>query len=313
MFSTPGRVIGAVLLTGLAAMFYPSAASAHAIAPGDILVYQVGDSTDSGEATGSALYIQDLNPSSPGTAPVQTWDISTESNPLYSLDNAPVGSISLSDNGTEVSFTGWTQETTSGSLDQTLGISRGVGVINTAGIYSQPMTINPSAFDSTADYDVPDAAFSPDGANWFIGDTSGLFYNNGTSPIPTTLADGLGKTGNYDTVAIRSFGSNTFVIHSVSLHPALGEYTLSTISPSTIGPSSTGFEYTSVLTTAILMNDISGPFRDFYMVSSLDRGSVNDTMYVASATEIYKFGLLGTAWTYRARTSRFPPRATSAV
>ena len=179
------------------------------------------------------LDIVELNPSNSAANPVQTWAISDEPNPLYSVQSG-VGVLSLSAGGSEVSFTGWTSS--SSQLATTQGIARGVGVINAAGIYSRPAGYDPATLvpeSSDDSEDLTHTAFSSDGANWYFGNSAGIFYNNGAAPLPQTLDDGSGTMGNYDVLAIKSFGSNTYVLHTApTSEPGVNEYVLATAAPS---------------------------------------------------------------------------------
>lgn len=281
----------------------PARVPADPIAPGDLLVYQAGDATDNTSDQGLPLYILDLNPSNPGAAPVQTWDISTEADPLYATKGptgpANIGTISLSDNNSEISFTGWT--TTSASptspIQSTQGIARGVGVINAAGVYSQPVTYNPATLtgflaNGSPTQDFTHTAYSADGANWFLGDSGGVYYNNGTAPIPTTLDTGGNPVGNFDTTSIKSFGGTIYSLHSVS-NEITGDYTLSTVSPSSINSSTTGINYTLVVKPSAAEGVAQD---DFTMLSSANNG-VYDTLYVADGNTIFKYALISGTWT----------------
>jgi hypothetical protein len=291
----------AALIALAAILIAPAQIVAGPIAPGDLLVYQAGDATHTTATTGLPLYILELNPSTPSANPVQTWDISTQNDPLYTT-GAPsgtggVGVISLSDNNTEISFTGWTSTASTGNLQSTQGIPRGVGVINANGVYSQPASYNPATLTSapvgTAD-DFTHTAYSPDGVNWFFGDSGGIYYNNGSSPIPTTLDTPDNTTGNFDNTSIKSFGSNTYDLHGYSIDPPLGGYSLSTTTPATLSPSTTNITYSQVFVPS------SGPEgdapRDFTMLSSADNGTY-DTAYIVAGGTLSKYALIAGTWT----------------
>jgi hypothetical protein len=280
-----GRPAITMLAAVSAVVISAAAVNADAISPGDILAYQVGDS--GGLKPGAPLDIVELNPSNPSANPVQTWAISDEADPLYSIQ-ADLGVLSLSAGGSEVSFTGWTSA--SSQLATTQGIARGVGVINAAGIYSQPAVYNPAtlvADPSTTSDDLTHTAFSPDGANWYFGDSAGIFYNNGTAPLIATLDDADKTMGNFDTLAIKSFGSNTYFLHvAPTSDPAVNEYVLATAVPSAPSSDTTGVSFTHLVTFPL-----GETARDFYMLSSSNNG-VYDTLYATNNREILKYALV---------------------
>ena len=197
---------------------------ANGIATGDVVVYQTRNDII-GNANAGPLSILDINPNTPALA--QSFPISSQSSPLYSTARDPIETLALSEGNSQISFAGWTSDNAaSGFLGTQPGIARGVGVISSTGNYAQPSTYNPATLSGP---DQPHAAYSPDGVNWYFGDTSGIYYNSGTTPLkssPSVTTD--------NTLAIKGFAGTTYALHTVAgSDEGLGVMAtvLSTISP----------------------------------------------------------------------------------
>jgi hypothetical protein len=258
-----------------------SATYAAAIAPNDILVYQVASSGFGIGNNSANLSIVDL-PTGQLLTPVQIFDISAMASPLYSTTVHPIANMALSANGTEVSFTGWTTTGSGGPLGSQ-AIPRGVGVLNAAGVYSLVATYTPGSL-LPGGIDQPHAAYASDGVNWYIGATTGMYLNGGTTPL--THSDG--------TLAVKGFGGVTYALHTIP-NPALdvdgtaSATVLSTVTPATPAPGTTSITYSPVVT-------LPASARDFSMLSSQNNG-VFDTLYLTTASGISKFGLVNGTWT----------------
>jgi hypothetical protein len=252
------------------------------IGAGDVLVYQGGGSSVGSGSNAAAFEILDFNPA---TSTVAQSFASTQlagAGQIYTTTQDPVATLSLSDGGTEVSVAGWRSAGTSGTLGTTQGILRGVAVVNSNGQFSLPATYNPAVLNPSPDQ--PHTAYSPDGVNWYFGDTDGMYYNNGTAKL----------SGSDGTVSIKGFGSNTYALHSISLFPdtqiRASANAISMITPATPGTGS--ITYTTLL--SFPPADI-GP-HDFYLLSSANN-NVYNSLYITTNDGISKYALIGGTWT----------------
>jgi hypothetical protein len=262
-----------------------SAATLHAngpIAAGDLLVFQVGTSTIAASSTASPLIIDEINPSlTSQTVPVQFWDISTMSNPLYSDNQGSVGDMTLSDGGTEVSFSGWTA--TNGASAENLVGGRGAGVLTANGSY----TLASTYAGSTTAGNTTRSAYSPDGVNWYFGDKGGVYTQNSSSPL----------TSSSSTLSIRGYAGTTYSMEAIS-----GTNDVGTITPST--PNGASFAYGGLTGLPVDKNAV-----DFALVASGHSGAgVYDTLYTEGdpsgvSNYIEKFTLSGGAWSLTGSTS----------
>lgn len=246
---------------------------ASAISAGDLLVFQAGTSSVAVSTTASQLVIDEINPSLTNqTSPVQSFDISTMANPLYTNNQGSTGDLTLSDNGTLLSFAGW--EGTNGSSAENVLTTRGAGTLSAAGIYTQ------AASYTGATTKVTRSAYSPDGTNWYFGESSGVYTQGGTAPL-------AGSPSIYD---IQGNGTTTYGMVATS-----GSTVIGTITPAT--PNGTGFVYGGLSGMPVDKNAVG-----FTILASGSSGAgVNDTIYVAddasgSTNYIDKFSLVGSTW-----------------
>jgi len=268
------RFIPAALGVAIGFAGLGAAARAGTIAGSDVVVFQAGDATTAAAASATPLYILELNPAlSLQAAPVQSFDISTMSSPLYTSNEGSDGDLALSNNGTLLSFAGWTA--TNGTAAENLIASRGAGTLDASGSYTQPATYTGSA---TAGNQTR-AAFSQDGVNYYFGDKAGIYINNGTAIL----------TGSANTRAIKGFGSNTY-----ALQASAGLPIISTITPATSASGQTSLTFTGL--TGLSAGDKNAI--DFVLLSSGSAGAgVPDTLYYTSGTAIVKYGLISGTWT----------------
>jgi hypothetical protein len=246
------------------------------IASTDIVIFQQGDAANPAAATSTPLYIQELNPSlTSQTSPVQSFPISTQASPLFTSNEGSDGLLTLSNNGKLLSFTGWTSAALSPAAENTV-LGRGAGTLDANGTYVQATTYTGASGNQ------PRSAYSPDGANYYMGDKGGLYYNGGTTPL----------TNSINTRSLKSFGSTVYALtaSSTTTIPVV-----QTVSPSTPGSG-------PVTLTGLpgLPNDNNAV--DFALLSSGNNGvGVPDTLYVTDSTagSILKFSFNGTTWTAR--------------
>jgi hypothetical protein len=282
------RLRNIYFVAAAASVLVVASVRAVTIAPGDILVYQNRNDITGG-ANATQISILDINPQTPGL--VQTFPISTQTNPLFSTNIDPIANLSLSNNGKEVSFPGWTTTgTAGGALGTTPGIPRGAGTLSANGTYADATTYNPTFVPSVPPFapDQPHAAYSPDGVNWYFGDTGGMYYNNSTTPLTHSDA----------TLSIKGFGGTTYALHTLAsaFQSPTGSDTgsnsggtvISTVTPATPSPGITSITYSPVVTLPTAAHD-------FAIISSFNQAP--DTIYVTTSAGISKFSGSGSNWT----------------
>jgi len=252
-------------------------ATVHAdpISSSDILVFQAGTSTMAVSSTASQLLIDEINPAlTDQTTPVQSFDISTMGSPLYTDSEASVGDLSLSDNGTLVSFSGWTS--TNGSAAENLVAGRGAGTLDENGTYTLAATYN----GSTTAGNQTRSAYSPDGTNWYFGDKGGVYTKGASAPF----------TSSPNIRDIEGYGGATYGLVATS-----GSTVVGSITPAT--PNGSSFLYGGLSGLPVDKNAVT-----FAMVASGQSGAgIVDTLYVGddasgSPNFIDKFSLVGGAW-----------------
>jgi len=118
---------------------------------------------------------------------------------------------------------------------------------------------------------IPDqvhTAYSPDGNNWYFGDTDGMFYNNGTAKL----------TGSDGTLSIKGFGTATYALHALRSATDTennGANVISLVSPP--APGNNVINYGTLVGSSLS----SSAMRDFYLLSSANNG-VFDSLYVTT-------------------------------
>ncbi len=264
-----------VSIAGVLATCIAANVRGNSIAAGDVIVYQTRNDV-TGPANAAPVTILDINPQTP--ALVQSFPLLNLSSPLFSTTIDPIANVTLSNGGKEVSFVGWTNKGTAVQLGTTQGIPRGVGAIDFNGTYSQPSTYNPTTLTTP---DQPHAAFSQDGANWYFGDTSGMYYNGATTPL----------TNSDSTLSIKGFGPVTYALHTLPTPildsgPGSQATVISTVSPSIPSPGITSISYSPVVS-------ITGA-HDFALVSTINQSP--NVLYVTTNNGISKFGLVSGSW-----------------
>jgi hypothetical protein len=281
------------LVLTLTSCCMPTQLHAAQIVSGDVLVDRTGPTSFGTGSNAAAFEILDVNPTTP--ALVQTF-ASTQlpgspGGQMFSTTAQPLANLSLSDGGTEVSFAGWRAAGTAGTLGTTQGILRGVGTLDANGQATLPATYNPAVLGETPNQ--PHTAYSPDGVNWYFGDTNGMYYNNGTAKL----------TGSDGTLSIKGFGSHTYALHVLpaqflpdqNLNPSAS--TISLVTPSTPGAG------TITYSPVISINPTLGPaMHDFYLLSSAGNDTL-DTLYATTDGGIVKYALIAGVWTSKGNAS----------
>jgi hypothetical protein len=248
--------VAALAVLGVSA----SKSDAAAIGSGDVLVFQAGSSTtDTAGAGGSTLLIQDINPSSPGSA-AQTFNITSDEG-VYTNSNGSNGLLDLSDNNTLLTFGGYVGTNSSNELTQT---SRAAVAIDGFGNVTEPATYTESSGGQTR------AAYSPDGSTYYFGDKSGVFLGGSTSPANAANVRSL-----------KGFGGTLYA------------------SEQNNATSGAIYTVSSDGTTVTQLPGITGSNKetDFVMLQSGVNGSTFDTLYIAEAASIAKYADIAGTWT----------------
>ena len=146
---------------------------AAAITSTDILVYQGGSSsTDIVGAGGSTLLIQELDPSLTSQTPVQTFNITNESTPLYTNANGSNGILTLSQSGTTVLFGGYLGTNATNELTQNSWADRRAGCERE--LIRRRRRTTSRARGRGNGQRTERRVHSPDGSNYYIGDKAGF-------------------------------------------------------------------------------------------------------------------------------------------
>jgi hypothetical protein len=248
---------------------------ANPISASDLLLFQAGSSaSDIASADATSEVIDEINPSlSNQTIPVQAFDISTMSNPLYTSNDGSDGDLTLSDNGTLLSFSGWTSS--NGSAAENLVGGRGAGTLNANGTFTLAATYT----GSTTAGNQTRAAYSPDGVNWYFADKGGVYTQGSSTPL----------AGSLNTRSIHAYGGSVYGLDASS---TASVKVVGTITPST--PDGTDYTYGGLSGLVADNNAV-----DFALVSSGNSGTgVYDTLYYADSTadSIVKYSLHNGSW-----------------
>lgn len=156
-----------------AALLLNTSLFAAAFTNGNLAVYAATSpsSTPSNNATVSILEIADG-----GTNPVQTFSISSQTDPLYTTANGTSnGYLSRSRDGTRLLFTGHTNNNGgTGNLNTVL--PRGVGAIDFSGNYSRPATYSGTSGQQAR------SAITLDGIRYLFSEGGGLYRPDASTP-----------------------------------------------------------------------------------------------------------------------------------
>lgn len=245
-------------------------ASAAPVLPGDLVVFQQGNSTTAASTAGTPINLVEVNPVT-GLA-VQTF----QPTGLFTDSSGSEGDLSLSAGGSLLTFSGFT---TSSSSTETSVTTRGAGTLDALGNLSGPATTYSNATTKTQ----PRGAYTGDGTNFYMTDKSGIYYNYTGSP--TSPSSPLNAT---NVRSIKNFGGATYVLQATTGAPIV-----STVSPNS--PTSS----TSTVTLTGLAGLSTGDANavDFTLVSSGNNGTAYDTLYYTNTAGIEKYALVSGSWT----------------
>lgn len=244
----------------------------QALVPGDIMVYQVGNAgTATSSTAGTPLVLLEINPIT------NTVD-QTFNTPLFATNEGSEGDLSLSNDGTEVLFTGWTStDGDTATLSQT-NTPRAVGMINLAGVFNQPASFTLSSTPTATDQ-VRSAA-TLDDTNFYFADKTGIYYSNTNTATGSTAQNAANLRG------IKAFGGTLYGLQQSTTAAVISSVTL------------TGNSVSAVTALPELPADNNA--QDFIMLPSVPNGSTFDTLYTLDTGKktaaINKYTFNGSAW-----------------
>ncbi len=243
-----------------------SLAGASILTANDLVVFSAGDG--SALSNNSVFSILELTKAAGQASPVQSFDISgNATSPMWtSGTGTSTGYLSLSQNRGSVQWDAHTIRAATGTNENTIA-ARGVGSINTAGVYSQL-----ASYTGASGNQARSAGLMTTG-DLFIGDQAGIFAPGASAPSITANVRN-----------VRSFGGTGFVFQASATASAV-----SSLSGTPAAPTLTPLPGLGALGTAI---------QDFYMISSLNDGNF-DLLYISTTTGVSKFQLSAGSWTAR--------------
>ena len=270
---------------GVATAFGPTASANTAntsFTTGNIAVL----SADSASANNTTFSIVELNPTTAGQSPVQTFHIDGTVNDgpggtagdvlrtSGSATSAP--KLNDSSDGAYLVFAGFNTNNSVGSVNTNL--QRGVGTLNASGTYTLQTTYNGTSGNPVR------GATTVDDNTWFINEGTSGIYSNTTANVSSPSSATLTLSGTY--ASLKTFGGITYALNKSASVPVV----------ETLSADGTTLTTLPGLTTTYDNNAV-----DFYMISSGNNGTY-DTLYVldetsATAGAINKFSLVGGSWT----------------
>ena len=201
-----------VCLTGLVAVaFAATSLGQTAFTPGDLVVLQVGDGSTALSSAAAPVYADEFS-LIPGTMVQQLAVPSSGSGLVLSGTTATEGALTLSPNGTFLTFAGYSASAgTAGISTSTVG--RSVGVFNFLGGFSTVAPSGSTAFSGS----YVSSGVSDNNSYWMSGNAAvtgngGLWYSTG-SGAPVQVAGGTVRNANiFNGNLLYSSGSGTLGI-----------------------------------------------------------------------------------------------------
>ncbi len=153
-------------------------------------------------ANNTTFSIIEIKPSAEKqTAPVAVTPISaTGTNALRLSSTGSAGRLTLSDDGTLISFVGF-KDDSSATPDETFVLNRAVGTLNFTNRFNQPFSYVSSSLGGSQGR----ACASVDNVNWIADDKAGLYYGDSNN-VPTQ--PNLNANNN---IVVRTFGGIPYV------------------------------------------------------------------------------------------------------
>lgn len=278
------------LLIGVAALVFAPSSQAAPFAPGDLVIYRVGDGTQTLTNTGNSVFLDEYTPT--GTlvqsVAVPTTAVAGGNQALVASGTASSeGQLTLSGNGQSLVFTGYNPPAgTTGSLTGTASatVNRTVGTVNAAGVVNTVST-----FTDFSTGNNPRSAYSPDGASvYLVGGAGGIRFGMlGVTGATSTQLSTTPTTLRYATVS-----NGQLYVSSSS----------GTIRIATVGtgvPTTSGQTITNLPgITATPTGNSNSPYAFAFATLSL-ASTAPDTLYVAddAVNGIQKYSLVGGNWT----------------
>ena len=257
------RVLHPVLSLTAALACVPMLAPAAPFTPGNLAVL----SPDNATATDTSFSIVEITTGLNQANAVQTISINSTTMPteLRMSTSGTSGGFSASADGTLLCFPGYNTNTT---LD-TSTLIRGVGTLNSAGVYAMPAAYTGASGNQTR------SAATLDNQHFFWADKGGIYTNGATTPPDSQ-----------NVLRMKSFGSSVYVLNAQGL--------ASVVSTWTVGASSL---------TALpgIPTATDGNAKDFYLIASGNNGATYDTLYQIDSTAntagtILKYALVSGSW-----------------
>jgi hypothetical protein len=259
--------------TNLTSATFTIGAPPAAFTRGNLAVIQVDT-----VANNTTFSVIEIKPSAAGqTTPVGITPISaTGTNGLRLSQAGSCGRMTLSDDGTLISFVGF-KDQSSATVDETFVLDRAVGTFNYTNGFNLPFSYVSTSLGGSQGR----SCASLDNYNWIADDKAGLYYGNSNNVI---TQPNLNANNN---VAIRTFGGVPYVLTQKTAggSPIPVVYSLDPNDPTiTVG--------NNLATDPIAV--------DFYLVST-NGGSTYDILYVldqVSSTSglINKYSLVSGNW-----------------
>ena len=275
-------VSGAVItftISGYAPIAVTNAASFNIGAPpasftrGNLAVLQID--TVANNTTFSVIEIKPA--AARQTAPVNITPISaTGANALRLSSAGSCGRMTLSDDGTLISFVGF-KDGSSATLDETFILDRAVGTLNYTNLFNLPFSYTSTSLGGSQGR----SCATLDNDNWIANDKAGLYYGNSNAVVVNPNLNA------YNNVAVRTFGGVPYVEtqKTVNGSPIPVVYSLDP----------------NDLTATVGNNLTTDPVAvDFYLIST-NGGATYDLLYIldqVSATSglIKKYSLVSGSW-----------------
>ena len=131
-------------------------------------------------ANNTTFSIIEVKPSAAGqTAPVNIVPITaTGTNALRMTSSGSAGKMSLSDDGTLISFVGFA-DGSSATPDETFVLNRAVGTLNYTNQFNIPVTYTSVSLGGSQGR----SCCTLDNVNWIVDDKGGLYFGNNSSPL----------------------------------------------------------------------------------------------------------------------------------
>ena len=254
-FLTPAITLGVLTLSTLTA-------NAAAFTAGDLVIYRVGDGTQTLASTGNSVFIDEYTPN--GTL-VQSIALPTAANGankalVASGAATSEGELNLSADGQYLALTGYNSApgaasslpgSTAATVSRTVGIVRGDGSVDTT-----------TSLSNFADKNNIRAAYTADGTNIYVAGATGSAYTT------------VGSTSISATGALSAVNTRDISVFNGQLYYSTGSGTTGVYSLGSGLP-------TSGTQTSALVQASGSPYAFAFAKLGSGSGSAPDTLYIA--------------------------------